>query len=116
MSTKQSSVGIDLPGGLPRVSYTGAGGVAYFVHRNWEAQIDLTTTVGAALLTLLLVVGGLVWRGIRFANPEAVMRSWLFKGGLALGGWVLANLHVTLIDPIFLRRGRVARLMRLPPD
>jgi predicted acylesterase/phospholipase RssA len=93
-----------------------AGGVAYFVHRNWEAQIDLTTTVGAALLTLLLVVGGLVWRGIRFANPEAVMRSWLFKGGLALGGWVLANLHVTLIDPIFLRRGRVARLMRLPPD
>jgi hypothetical protein len=41
------------------------------------------------------------------------MRSWLVKAGVALGGFGLANFVVYVIDPIFKRRGKAARLLRL---
>jgi predicted acylesterase/phospholipase RssA len=87
--------------------------LGHLVHENWGERVAFSGTVGGILLSLLLLAAGMVWRGVRFVNPEGVMRSWLVKVGVALGGFVLANLHVHLIDPIFKRRGKVARLLRL---
>ncbi len=90
--------------------------LAYLVFRNWKTVIETRVTVGGILLTLLLIAGGMIWRLGRIANPEAVMRSWILKGMLAFGGWIMTNLHLRLIDPVFLRRGRLDRLMKLPPQ
>jgi hypothetical protein len=93
-----------------------AAGLGYLIYQNWGEEIAARATVGGLLLTVLIAGGGLLWRGIRIANPEAVMRSWILKAALAVGGWVVTNLHLWLIDPRFLRRGRLARLMRLPVE
>jgi hypothetical protein len=41
------------------------------------------------------------------------MESWLAKIALALVGCILANLHLWIFDKLFLRRGRLERLLRL---
>jgi len=64
------------------------------VYNNWTYEILAKGTVGGVLLTTLIFVGGLIWRGIRIANPQAVMKSWIFYSVLAIGGWVIANLHL----------------------
>ncbi len=93
--------------------------LGYVVCQNWHSTVELSGTFGGMLLTLLIIVGGLLWRGLRLANPQAVMRSWLLKSALALGGWVMTgwvmtNFHLGLVDPVFIKRGKLQRLMRLP--
>jgi hypothetical protein len=88
--------------------------LGYLVCKKWHNTVELSGTFGGVLLTLLIAVGGLLWRGIRVANPQAVMRSWLLKSALAFGGWVMTNFHLGLVDPVFIKRGKLERLMRLP--
>jgi predicted acylesterase/phospholipase RssA len=88
-------------------------GLGYLVYENWGEKVAFSGTVGGILLSVLLLVAGMVWGGVRFLNPEGVMRSWLVKAGVALGGFGLANFVVYVIDPIFKRRGKAARLLRL---
>jgi predicted acylesterase/phospholipase RssA len=87
---------------------------AYAIYANWSATIGYQTTVGAILLAAALLLAGLVWKAVGLANPRALMRSWALKLLVAVAGWVFTNLHLKLIDPLYLKRGKLARLLR--PD
>jgi hypothetical protein len=71
-------------------------------------------TVGGLLLAAVFAAAGMLWSAFRIANPQAVMRSVLWKSAAALLGWVLANIHLHLLDGRFLNRGKLERLMRRP--
>jgi hypothetical protein len=65
-------------------------------------------------MALVLLLAGLIWKSAGLANPRAFMRSWALKLLVAAAGWVFTNLHLRLIDPLYLKRGRLDRLLR--PD
>lgn len=48
--------------------------------------------------------------------PQSSWRKFLLKLYLAVGGWVVANVHLGIFDRIFLKRGRVERLLRLAAE
>lgn len=85
---------------------------AYAVYATWSTTIGYETTVGAIVLALALLLAGMVWKAVGLANPRAVMRSWALKLVVAVAGWLFTNLHLKLVDPLYLRRGKLGRLLR----
>jgi hypothetical protein len=59
------------------------------------------------------MVAGMLWSAVRIANPQAVMRSVVWKSAAAFVGFILTNIHLHLVDGRFLSRGKLERLMRL---
>jgi len=90
-----------------------AAGVAWLVYANWDRLLFESLSVGELLLAVLAIAAGFVWPIVRLANPEGVMRSWVLRLGAAVVGWVGTNFHLLAIDPIFLKRGKLERLLRL---
>jgi hypothetical protein len=89
--------------------------LAYLIYANWDRLLfEGSMSVGELLLVVLVLAAGIVWPVARLANPEGVMRSWVLRLGLAVLGWVGTNFHLALIDPVFLKRGKLDRLLRLP--
>jgi hypothetical protein len=88
-----------------------AFGLGYLVYRNWNLPVSLGT-VGGLMLAALFMVAGMLWSAVRIANPQAVMRSALWKSAAALVGFILTNIHLHLVDGRFLSRGKLERLMR----
>ena len=70
-------------------------------------------TVGGLAVFGLLAVATLLFPVLRWLNPRKAMQGYLGKLAVAIVGWVLTNLHLRLFDPLFLRRGRVERLLKL---
>lgn len=89
-----------------------AFGLGCLVYRNWNLPVRLGT-VGGLMLAALFIVAGMIWSAFRIADPQAVMRSVIWKSAAALVGFILTNLHLYLIDGRFLSRGKLERLMRL---
>jgi hypothetical protein len=87
--------------------------VAWWAWTRWSTTIGFQTTVGAILLAVALLAAVAVWKAAGIANPRAFMRSWLLMALVAGVGWVLTNLHLRLVDPLYLKRGRLERLLRL---
>jgi len=72
-----------------------------------------TFTLGSLSVTAVILLGGLFWPKIFGWIPESRMKQTLGKVGLALGGWVIARLQISLFDPLFLKRGRLDELLEL---
>ncbi len=76
----------------------------------WNTVL-ITLSLGrlvSVVLAIALSVSGLGWlaRGIW---PADTLRQLLLACAMAFGGWVLANLHLRFVDPVFLAHGRVGR-------
>lgn len=76
----------------------------------------LNITWGEAIWTGLVFVMAACVPLMRFLNPQSAARGVLLKFALPLVGWVVANLHLWLIEPRLQKRGRIERLMNLPAD
>ncbi|MEJ2201493.1 MAG: patatin-like phospholipase family protein [Desulfuromonadaceae bacterium] len=72
-------------------------------------------TSGLVIAGLLLLVP-LAWPARLAVMPGRVLRESLVKLGLAVFGWVVAQTHLKIFDPVFLNRGRILRLLRLPSN
>lgn len=111
--------------------------------KGWQLVPELRVIGYALVILAVIAVGGLIWlyrdetieltiwwivtavagivaalvlpSWVAFTTPNAWKRV-LFKACLAVLGWVVATVHLAVIDPLFLRRGRVKRLLRLPGD
>lgn len=68
---------------------------------------QVATALAFAALTIALPLA-------RFFQPLAIARKWLFMGLAATFGCLLAHLHLLVFDPLFKRRGRLKRLLKLP--
>ncbi len=87
----------------------------WFVITNWGEKIDFGSwTVASLVVGILLFGAGLASPALKWLNPQKAMQSWLMKFCLAMGAWIVTNIHVCIIDPIFLARGKLARLLKLP--
>lgn len=84
--------------------------------RNWGATYELRWTsarVGQVALGAVLLAAAFVWPLLKWLQPASAMRGVLYKLGAAFGGWAAGWVHLKLFDPLFLRIGRVQRLLRL---
>lgn len=70
---------------------------------------DIVLTVTGILVSLILPS----WIAL---TPQKAWKQFLVRACLAVLGWVVATAHLVVIDPLFLGRGRLKRLLRLPGD
>ncbi len=73
-------------------------------------------TVGGLVILLVLVGLGMVSPVLAWLTPQKAVQGMLRKAGLALAGFMFANLHLWVFDRMYLARGRLARLLRLPGE
>ena len=76
----------------------------------------LNITWGGAIGAIAFFAAVAVVPLMRFLNPQSAARGVLLKFALPLVGWIVANLHLWLIDPLFQKRGQINRLLKLPAD
>ena len=70
-------------------------------------------TWGGLLLTLALFVAGIFVPVLQWLKPTNKTRSALTKIAVAALGYLLANIHIHLVDRWFLARGKLDRLLKL---
>lgn len=72
----------------------------------WDVRLKIGWLVTAAAVFLLVL-----------ALPKRLLgcsvSKFFLKGGPICGGWVVAKVHLMVFDRCFLKRGRLARLLRL---
>lgn len=83
-----------------------------FVVAQWDNTI-LSLSVGGLVLALLGLLAALLFPAMKWLNPKEEARSIVIKVAIALGGYCLAKLHLSVFDRLFLQRGRLARLLGL---
>jgi hypothetical protein len=87
-----------------------------WVARHWGVVYELRwggATVGQIAIAALLLAAGLLVPALKWLRPSEAMRGLLYKLGAAVVGWLAGHLHLAVFDPVFLRIGRVKRLLRL---
>jgi hypothetical protein len=50
---------------------------------------------------------------LRWLNPKKEASSIVIRVSIALAGYCMAKLHLNIFDPLFLARGKLARLLNL---
>jgi hypothetical protein len=85
------------------------------IYSNWTRQLPLPTlTIGGLSLAVIVAIMTSVFPFIRFLNPRKAARSWLYKVLAAFVGWAAARIHLAFFDPLFKKRGKLDRLLKLP--
>lgn len=78
----------------------------------WHSTL-FSISVGGLILALLGVLTALFLPAMRWLNPKKEVHSLVIKVAIALSGYFLAKLHLTIFDRLFLARGKLARLLNL---
>jgi hypothetical protein len=89
------------------------GLLAWFVYENWDEPLVHQVSVGGATILLLLLVAGMLFPLFKWLNPEKAARGYLRKALVAVAGFVVTNIHLSIFDRMFLRRGKLERLLKL---
>ncbi len=94
-----------------------AGSLVTLVYRSWDVNVGFGPwSLGTIIIWILILGAGLLYPTLQFLSPQSAMKTWAVKLALGILGWVASNIHLRLFDPVFLRRGKLDRLFRLPPD
>jgi hypothetical protein len=91
-------------------------GLAFLIRDNWTTQFGFSMSVGALVVALLIAGGAIVSPLLKWLDPQRAVQGYFWKAVAALLGWAFSNLHLKLFDRMFLERGKLARLMKLPAD
>jgi hypothetical protein len=99
----------------------GAAGLvalAWYLSRHWDTTLwtPPSFTAGGIVVLVALILGGILFPLLKWLNPQRAMQGYVWKTVVALAGWFFTNLHLWIFDPMFLRRGKLKRLLRLPGD
>ncbi|HWD92265.1 MAG TPA: patatin-like phospholipase family protein [Verrucomicrobiae bacterium] len=79
---------------------------------NWDSYIPLGfCKIGGLVIGAVLFVIGLIWPALKWLDPKRATRGWLVKISVVIFGWIAANIHVRLFDPLFRRFGKIDRLL-----
>lgn len=70
-------------------------------------------SVGGMMLALFGVFLALFLPAMRWLNPKKEVSSIVIKVAIAMTGYCMAKLHLTIFDPLFLARGKLERLLAL---
>ena len=70
-----------------------------------------STTVGGFVLTLTFTFAAFIIPIAKWISPERAMRGYVRKAAIALFGFVVANLHLWPFNGMFVKRGKLERLL-----
>jgi hypothetical protein len=65
------------------------------------------------ILLLVLLGAGMLFPLFKWLNPEKAARGYLRKALIAVTGFVVTNIHLSIFDRMFLSRGKLDRLLKL---
>lgn len=85
-------------------------GAIYF---NWSETLRWEISIGTLTLLLLLTVGAFIFPLLKWINPQKAAREYLSKALIAFFGYIVAQIHLLIFDPIFIKRGKLSRLLNL---
>ena len=87
--------------------------LGWFAYLFWNTTIiAINTTLGSLILFLGISILVAAYPILKWLQPQKASRRWLFKASVALAGFVATNIHLRLFDPMFLKRGKVDRLLK----
>lgn len=78
----------------------------------WNATL-LNLTLGGVVLFIVLAVAVLLVPTLKWLNPERAIRDYPRKALIALLGFVFTTTHLAFFDRLFIKRGRLKRLLEL---
>jgi predicted acylesterase/phospholipase RssA len=102
---------------LRRVSWAGAVAVAalviWLLYKYWDFVPFGRLTVGGLTVFFGALVVGIAFPLVNWLNPAGAAQGYIRKALIAVAGFVATNIHLLIFDRMFLRRGRLERLLRL---
>jgi hypothetical protein len=78
----------------------------------WQSTL-FSISVGVAMIALLGQLAALFMPALKWLNPGEESRSTVINVAIVLAGYCLDRQHLNIFDPIFLARGKLARLLNL---
>lgn len=105
---------VTLVGGIALVLYVG-----YLLLTNFTTPISPSMgqiTWGAAAIAVFSLALSIGIPFYQYLRPKVAMRNFLQDIGVALAGWVVAQIHLRIFDCMFLRQGKLKRLLELPEE
>ncbi|MBV8631671.1 MAG: patatin-like phospholipase family protein [Silvibacterium sp.] len=91
-------------------------GIGWVLREYWNSSLQVgpfSMSVRGLAIAVVLAVAGIFVPLLKWLRPREAMQSIIAKTALAFAGFVFSNLHLWTFDKLFLRRGRLERLMRL---
>jgi predicted acylesterase/phospholipase RssA len=79
----------------------------------WKSVIQVEFSVSKLVITLVLALAAIAIPAVKWLQPREAMQSFLARAAVALGGFVLCNIHLWTFDRLYLSRGKLSRLLRL---
>ena len=73
---------------------------------------SLTLRIGSIVTALLISLALSIWPILKWFNPQWAVRGVLRKTAVALAGFVVAQAHLLLLNPPYLKRGKLKRLLQ----
>lgn len=81
----------------------------------WDATAIPAISWGALITLIIMAIIGFLLPVLRWLNPGDEAKSAILKFAIAATGYILANIHLYLVDRWFLARGKLDRLLKLKP-
>jgi predicted acylesterase/phospholipase RssA len=85
--------------------------LVWLVYKYW--YWGLNVSVGKVIILLVLLGVGILFPVFKWLNPEKAARGYLRKALIAVTGFVVTNIHLSIFDRMFLSRGKLERLLKL---
>lgn len=96
------------------IGVAGLVGLGWFICAYWNEAICLPDiSVSGITMFLLVAIVGALFPLFKWLRPKKAMRSRLWKAAIAVIGWIVSNIHLCIFDPLFLKRGKLERLLKL---
>jgi len=86
--------------------------LASLLLKDWETTV-FTISWGGLAISILAFFVALMLPALAWLNPQEEARSIVIKVAIALTGYIMAKLHLWIFDPRFLKRGKLAALLKL---
>ena len=77
----------------------------------WSNPLFPPVTVGAFIMMILALLAAMLVPALKWLNPTEEASSFAIKLAIAFTGYLLAKVHLHLVDPLFLARGKLNRLL-----
>ena len=58
-------------------------------------------------------IGGIIFPHIKWLRPQKAVWEYVYKAVIAAAGYLLSNLHLQVFDPLFIRQGKLDRLLKM---
>lgn len=92
---------------------TGLAGFALLklIVSQWHSTL-FSMSFGGMIIAVLGLLAALFIPAMKWLNPQKEARSIVIKAAIALTGYILAKVHLNLIDRVFIARGKLDRLLK----